>query len=149
MKRLIKYRKSEVNQISIRYKNEDFEFSLWQELSIDEDNIEKELKTQPSYYGFLLLLQKKLNTRFEDFKRRRRKVYGKLLLRAKSQKVGSRFMNDETARAWVESHPQFDKITKLCIKAKDDADTIYAAVQGFQQRKDLLQTLSSNRRKES
>jgi len=148
MKKLFKYKDSAVNNISIYYQGEKITFSLWDEVKISEEAMDKEIKTQPSHYGFLLLLQKKLNTRFEDLKRRRKKVYGQLLVKAKEMKVGPRLMNDDTARAWVESHPKFNKITKLCIKAKDDADTIYAAVQAFQQRKDLLQTLSSNRRKE-
>jgi hypothetical protein len=49
----------------------------------------------------------------------------------------------------VVSRKSYVKITNMCIKAKDDADTIYAAVRAFEQRKDLLQTISSNRRRES
>jgi hypothetical protein len=149
MRKLKEYRRSSVNRISINYGGEKITFSLWNEVKIDEAAIERELKDQPSHYGFLLLLQKKLNTRFEQLKRARERRYGRLLIKAKEKRVGPRLMNDETAKAWVVSRKSYVKITNMCIKAKDDADTIYAAVRAFEQRKDLLQTISSNRRRES
>jgi hypothetical protein len=136
-----------VNNISIVYDGEKIRFNLFEEVSINENRLDQEIKSQPSLYAFLILIQKKLNTRFEGLKQERKKLYGQLFLRAKQRSHAGRPYNDEMAKAWVESHKKYVTITSNCIKAKDEADVLYAAVRAFEQRKDLIQTLSSNNRK--
>lgn len=151
MSKLKEYQKSKVNRIKIQYGKETFEFNLFEELKINETIIDRELKEQPSHYGFILLLQKKLTTRFEDLKLERKKIWGELTIKAKSkmQQNTQRPYTDDMCKAWVESHKLYILASQNCIRAKDDADSIFACVKAFEQRKDLLQTISSNRRKES
>ena len=59
-----------------------------------------------------------------------------------------RYMSDDAAKAWVESHPKFVKASRDCIKAKDAVDMMYAVVRAFEQRSNLIQTISSNIRNE-
>jgi hypothetical protein len=149
MKRLIRYKTSQVNQINIRYGKEVIKFNLFAEVRIIESQLEKELKYQPSYYGFLLLLHKQLMAEFEKLKHERKRVHGLLYLNAKDRKAtNGRFHSDEGAKAYADSHKRFLRISTQCIKVREDADKIYACVRAFEQRKDLMQTLSSNIRKE-
>lgn len=145
-----KHNKLTFLNINIQYGDEKITLNLLSELRINPDQINDEIKRQPSKYGFLLLLHKKLLTRFEEIKTERKKVYGKLYMRAKETKQAStgRPMSDDLAKAWVESHKKYVDITMLCIKAKDDADTIFSCVRAFEQKKDLIQSLSSNIRNE-
>lgn len=151
MARLKDYVKSPINIITIKYGKETITFNLAEELIITEAKLDKELKEQPSYYGFLLLFHKKLITKFEDLKLSRRRTWGKLTLlgKKKNQEGTSRAYTNDMVEAWVESHKDYIEASRLCIIAKDDADAIYAAVKAFEQRKDLLQTISSNLRKEN
>lgn len=149
MKRLNAYRKSKVLDIKIRFNGELVSFNLATELRVNPDIINDNLKTQPGYYGFCLLLHKKLLSRFEQLKMERDAVYGKIFLNAKATKnMNGRPYSDDAARAYTESHKKFKDISLQCIKAREDADIISAAVKGFEQRKDILQSISSNIRKE-
>lgn len=141
-------RASKIPYIRIKYGEELLKFNLFDELRINENLLDKEVKDQPGYYGFLLLLHKKLLTRFETLKNERVKIKAQLFVKYK-EKIGNggRPLNDETVKAMVDKDKKFQEITEQCIKARDDADTIYACVRSFEQRKDLIQTLSSNNRK--
>lgn len=150
-KRLRKYRSLDLMNIEINYGGKVIRFNLYDELKIDDTNagtLGNELKFQPSSYGFLILLHKKLLSTFETLKQRRKKAWASAYLSAKkSSQTGTRFLPDEMAKAEADNDSKYNKLTLLCIKAKDDADTIFACMKSFEQRKDLLQTLSSNNRK--
>lgn len=147
MKRLSTYKKSKVLNINIRYNKELISFNLATELRISTTIINENLKTQPGYYGFCLLLHKKLLTIVEQSKMERDSVYGRLFLKAKETKImNNRPYSDDAAKCWVDSHKEFKTITLACIKAREDSDIILAAVKSFEQRKDLLQSLASNER---
>jgi hypothetical protein len=149
MKRLSTYRKSKVLNIKVRYNGELITFNLASELRINPDIINENLKVQPGYYGFCLLLHKKLLSRFEQLKADRDAIYGSIFLNAKETKImNGRPYSDDAAKAYTESHSRFKKITTECIKAREDADVILAAVKGFEQRMQILQSMSANIRNE-
>lgn len=148
MKKLSSYRASPLFNITINYGGEAYKFNLAHELKIDEVLINKHIKNQPIDFSFLMMLHKKLLSEFEILKHKRKKTYGKLFLQAKDKLHNGRPYNDDMAKAWAESRKEFQSISKQCILCKDSADTIYTCVRAFEQRKDLLQTLSSNNRRE-
>jgi hypothetical protein len=151
MSKLIKnHGKAGFLQITIQYGDEKISFNLLKELAVSEETINSELKLQPSKYGFCLLLHKKLLTRYEQLCKERKRMWGKLFYMAKETKGSNgRLMSDDLAKAYVEKHKDYATLTKACIQAKDDADTIYACIKSFEQRKDVIQTLSSNIRSQS
>lgn len=130
--------------VSITYNGEKIKFNLGKEVQIDEDDLEKELQGQPNKYGFLLLLHKKLLTEFEIAKTTKKKKWAHLYLKAKEEMRNGRPINDDMAKASADSNSKYIELCLRCIKIKDSADTIFAAVKAFEQRKDLMQTLSSN-----
>lgn len=150
MKRLFKYKTSKVNEVFIKYGNETINFNIFKEANINEEDIEREIKSQPSKYAFLFVLHKKLLTKFETLRQHRQELYGKLyaISKGKVSKSTGRPFSDDLSKAWVEAHPRYTKLTHQCIKAKDEADVLQGCVRAFEQRKDLIQTLSSNTRKE-
>jgi hypothetical protein len=148
MARLSAYKKSPIFNINIVYNGERVSFNLAKELRINADSIDYELSTQPGYYGFCLLLHKKLLTIFEQCKLERKRVYGRLLVQSKDRKLNGRPYTDDLSKSWVESHKNYIAVSEKCIQAKDHADTIYSCIKSFEQRKDLLQSIASNRRAE-
>lgn len=147
--KLSNYRKSDINIIDVTYGGKRFRFNIWQEVKITEANVEAEIKGQSSRYAFVFVLHKKLLARFEELKQERKALYGSLLSKAKSrvQKNGRPF-TDDAAKGWVDNQGLYRQITKKTIKAREDADVLLGVVRAFEQRKDLIQTLSSNLRKE-
>lgn len=140
-------KKMDLMNININYGGKKIAFNLFDELRIDEDAISRELQQQPTHFAFVSMLQKKCQTRFEQLRQERKKLFGELYLHAKKKTHQNRPYSDDMCRAYVESHRRYRKITTECIKAKDDADILYSCVSGFLQKKDLLQTISSNNRK--
>lgn len=149
MKRLTYYKVSKLNTLNINYGGEKIRINLWRELRITPESIDVEIKNQPSSYGFLLLLHKKLLAAFEEAKLQRGRTYGRLFLSSKG-KTGknNRLYSEEACKAYAECHPSFVEASQRCIEIRRSADEVYAAVRAFEQRKDLMQTLSSNQRKE-
>lgn len=145
-----KFRGSIISNITIKYGNEVHRFNLIDIVEITEYTIDREMKRQPGYYGFCLLLQKKLTTLYERARQKRKRLYGKLYLRAKSnlKSESGRGYSDEAAKAYVLCNKEYIRATEACITAKDHADTMWAVIKAFEQRKDLMQTISSNKRKE-
>lgn len=132
--------------IKIIYNGEKIIFNLGKEARINEDDLEKELQGQPNKYGFLLLLHKKILTEFEKAKVAKKKKWAHLYLQAKESTTTGRPMNDTMAEATADKHPGYIELCHRCIELKDQADSIFAAVRTFEQKKDLMQTLSSNLR---
>lgn len=145
-----KFKRSNLSTIIVKYGKEIHRFNIIDIVQITEHTIEREMKRQPGYYGFCLLLQKKLNTAYEELRQERKRMHGRLYLRAKEhlKSNSGRGYSDEAAKAYVLCHPKYVTLTKACIAAKDSADTMWAVIKAFEQRKDLMQTISSNKRKE-
>lgn len=150
MNPISKYKGSSINIISIRYEKEDININLARAAKISEQSMEAEIKGQPSYYFFLFSLHKKLLTKFELLKLQRKSTYGRLYAMAKDRKSSStgRYLSEAAVKAWVESHKKYLKASENCIRVRDQADQVLGAVRAFEQRKDLMQSLSANLRKE-
>lgn len=147
MERIKKYGKLDLMNIDIKYGKQRIQFNLFEEAKIKDEEGNHQLIVQPAYYGFIFLLHKRLLTQFEDAKQRRKRIWSREYLKAKQGGVGAKYLPDAMAEAKANSSKSFKNITSLCIKLKDNADTLYACVKAFEQRKDLLQTISSNNRK--
>lgn len=141
------YNKSSLLRVKIKFNSEIIKFNLFKELKINDNILDTELLSQAKYYGFILMLFGKLKTQFELIKNDRKSLGSKLYVKYKKEVVNGRPINDEVAKSKVLINKEYIQLTKDCIKAKDDVDTIYACMKAFEQRKDLLQTLSSNTRK--
>lgn len=149
MKRLSKYYKSDLMNIQIVYGGKTYRFNLHEELKINEAIINSEIKSQPSSFAFISMLHKKLMEQFESLKQERKRTWATLYLRGKDKFIGGRPYSDEMAKAYAEKHPRYKTITDQCIAVRTNADALYTCVISFIQRKDILQTLSANNRKEN
>lgn len=143
-------RKSKVNEISIKYEKEHFQFNLNEELSINPDKITKELQEQPSYYGFLLLLRNRLLTVKEDKLRQLEKIESQLYMKYCSKINGktNRPYSDKNAKEMVYANDKYNDAKISHIKAIQNYNDINACVMAFEQRATLIQSISANLRNE-
>jgi hypothetical protein len=142
---------SKINEIRIKYDGELFKFNLSSELSITEEKINSELKEQPAYYGWLLLLRNRLLTQMEDLEREVDKIYAHIYL-SQSDKINpktNRPFSDKAAIQKALSSEKYNSMKAKLIKAKLNYNDIVACVKAFEQRASLIQTLASNLRKET
>jgi len=139
---------SQLMNITIKYGNEKFNFNLFKELQITEERINYELKEQPSSYAFLSLLHKKVLRTYSDKLVEADRVYGRLFSAKKgttNQNTG-RVFNDDQAKQYALKHDDYVEVTKEVNRLKEEVGILDTCVRSFEQRKDLLQTLSSNLR---
>jgi len=150
-KKLDKYiTRSSINDITIKYGKETFNFNLVEELSINENKINEELKEQPSYYGFLLLLQSRLLTVKEDTQRQADSKYASKYLKASEKKNPNtgRNYSDKAAIQIALADEGYNLAVKRALQAKQDYNIITSCVRSFEQRAHLIQSLAANQRRE-
>jgi hypothetical protein len=142
--------KSKVNEIKIKYNGETFRFNLNEELSINPKKLNEELKEQPSYYGFLLLLRNRLLTTKEDLEIQKDKVYAHNYLKTSDaiNPSTNRPYSDKAAVQKALSAKSYIEASQSFLKAKQDYNDINSCVMAFEQRSSLIQSLSANVRAE-
>ena len=141
---------SKLLDIRIQYGEEFFKFNLFEELLITEARMDSELKTQASSFAFIAMLHKKLIRVVDDKKMEMDKTYYTKYLEGKelTQESSGRPFTDDQAKAYASSHKEYIKAIQAYNDAKEKAGVISVCVDSFEQRKDLLQTLSANLRKD-
>lgn len=149
MSKLIGYaQKSRLMSIRIKFGNESFNFNLFEELQVNENIINDEIKIQPSISGFLGTMLTKLERIREDKEAEMNKVYHKLFTLNKSKVVDSgRYASDDLSKSMVISSRKYQDALKNYLIAKENASLIKTCVNSFEQRSFLIQTLSANLRK--
>jgi len=143
--------KSKLMDITIKYGTEKFKFNLFEELVINENKINSELKDQPSSYGFLLLLHKKLIRIKDDLEIEKDKTWAKAFIKAKNKtdsKTGRPTAN-ELAKEMATANQGFTEIALQLNQAKETADIIGSCCRSFEQRGHLVQSIAANLRKEN
>ena len=151
MSRLNKYaRKSDLMKVQIRYGDEIFKFNLYQETRIEENSINKELQNQPSSYSFLIMLHKKLIGIKSIAEALKDRAYAKAFIGYKTKIDDStgRATSKEVAKEKAQINKRYTEAEDEYLRANTNCNIIEACVRAFEQRKDILQTLSANQRKE-
>lgn len=146
-----KARKSNLMRIIIKYGAEKFTFNLYEELQISEDQINRELQEQPTAYGFLGLLQKRLKRVAMDLEVRKESVYGKLyaIYKRKDNPDTNRPYSDDLAKQLATAHRKYERVKLEWNQAIENAEIVGVCVKAFEQRALLIQSISANKRKEN
>lgn len=144
MSKLIKYAESsDIMNIKIKYNNQVFDFNLDTELKVSESNIATHLKNQTRSYAFIAMLHKKLIIKVRDEQKAFNRIKGEELA-SLAAKSGAKWK----AEAEISSLPRLVKMERNLLELEEARDVLEVAVRTFEMRKDLIQTLSANIRKE-
>jgi hypothetical protein len=143
-------KRSNLMNISIQYGNDKIKFNLFEELTIDEVKLNDEIKSQPSYYGFLSVLMVRLKKKLDDKLAIKERIFAELFTDFKDEidsNTNRPFSND-VAEAMAIAEESYQQALKEHIKAEEEYGLIKACVDSFTQRSHLIQSLSANVRKE-
>lgn len=143
MSKLINYaEKADFMNISLDIDGQKYAFNLDKELRIAETKLNEEIKDQTRGYAFLAMLRNKV---IQQQKKKQKQF---------ERKKNSLFIEFKKTTAKVTEANQQALATPELRKIQDQVDNLTEireildiAVNAFVQRKDLLQTLSSNTRK--
>ena len=150
MKKLLKYSEtSTLMGITIEYNGEKINFNLFDEIVVDENKINHEIKVQPSSYAFLNMLYKKLIRVSKDKEKTMERKYAHLFIKYKSETdpLTNRPFNNDIAMEMVKKNKEYQKSLTDYHDAQHNADILEVCVKAFEQRYSLIQTLSANIRK--
>jgi len=150
MKRIKQYASSSsLMDVKITYGDETFSFNLFEELVVNENKINQEIKEQPSAFAFLAMLHKKLLRISKDKKAEMEKAYARMYMQYKKKidPETQRQYPKESAKEMATKSPIYQSAIKAYHQAEENWGVIDSCVKGFEQRASLIQTLSANIRK--
>jgi len=142
---------SKLMDITIRYDGQDISFNLYAETIVDENQINREIQEQPSIYAFLGMLHKKLIRKAQDKKREMEKTYAEVYIKSKEKidENTGRVTSHDLAKEKAIVSTRYQKSILHYQTAQHEANIIEVCVTTFEQRQQLIQTLSANIRKTS
>ena len=129
--------------INIAYGKEVFKFNLSQELVIDEATIQDDLKTSAQKYAFLKMLHTRLLIKARDLDKNRKKVRA-IRLERLIEDIGA----VKRAEVALEKDKKYRVAYKDWLTVEGQKEIIEVCVKSFEQRTELLRTLSANLRQE-
>lgn len=144
MSKLIEYaQSSSIMEIKIKYNDQLFKFNLDTELKVQESSIATHLKNQPRGYAFLAMLHKKMVIKVRDAsKHYTREKFKKLSV------IKPKYDTLKEAESHLSQDLGLQKLEREILEYEEARDVLEVAVRAFEMRKDLIQTLSANIRKE-
>jgi len=151
MGRINKYAsRSKLMDIHVQLGDEVFRFNLYEELAISEARVNTELLDQASSYAFLGMLHKKLLRAAKDKELEVVKIYNEGYIRFKKEinEETGKPINDDLAKAKAATTSEYKLACTLAADIQEKTNLIKVCVDAFEQRKDLIQTISANLRKE-
>ena len=143
MSKLIEYSStSPIMDIKIKLNDKVYAFNLDKELRISENRVGAHLMNQARSYAFVAMLHKKLIIKVRDHQKHIARVRDLAISRHTDS------MGIMAAKAKSANDPKLKKLEDELMHIEEARDTIEVCVRSFEMRKDLIQTLSANIRKE-
>jgi hypothetical protein len=136
---------SDLMNVRIKVNGELIAFNLYKEVRIEGNSINDDILSQPRLYSFLGAVHVQCVKAFEEAEANKKRIYATLYVSYK-KKVGpgGRPNSDDLAKALTEKSVKYKLAVKKSILAKEQMQIILNCLEAFKQRKDLIQSLSSN-----
>lgn len=145
---------SPLMEVTIKHGGKVINFNLYDEVKIQEAHIAHELANHPGVYSYLLMLQASLINKAKDIEATLKEMESDLWLFYATNSESpyytdnGKFPTNAIVEAYINSDKGILMKRKELRKVEMDRDSIIACVKSFEVRKDLIQTLSANLRKE-
>jgi hypothetical protein len=142
-------KKAQLMEVSVKLGEESFSFNLFEELTITEARINAELFIQPNSYAFVGMLYKRLLAVIDDRKLEATKARATSYLWWKGERNDfDKPYSDDYCQAQADIDKDYLEKLVALNEAKEKAGILEICVRAFEERKDLIQTISANNRKE-
>lgn len=138
-----------VLQVKIKEGQQPQKLDLNVDLDINRENINAEMTNQPSMFAWYAVLHELAKAKSVEMKRKEKAFRAELDKKIRSKAKEDEVKLTETAiDSIITTSPDFINIQKLCNNADLEAGLLNVARQAFEQRKDMLISISSNMRNE-
>ena len=134
-------------RVRLSYDGEEFDFNLAAELKINREGLDKELKNHATSYAFISMLHVKLVIKHKELnKSLAAKKNRKIPMVRKQQGLSSL---KEAEAYLLKNDKKLRDGERELLALEELKDVLEIAVKSFEYRKDLLQTISANKRREN
>ncbi len=133
------------DEITVSYRGKIYTINITQELAIDENILNQQLKNIPSNYAFLCLLRDKSIKQRDKLERDKELAYAKAWVYYKES--DSRVSN-ELATNKALTNNSYREIEARYLKALDKANRLISICKAYESRERILQTISANTRRQ-
>lgn len=147
--------KSSLNIVRIKVEGEEpLVINITRELTIRERTIQSHIQVQPALYATLSVMHRKAIAAFERLELLEQRVLGKLFKEYKTDRESEYFKenhklpSDDLCNHMALSDRRYTSVANQKIDAKEDMLILGSLVKSFEQKADLLQTISANYRRE-
>lgn len=131
--------------LEIKYEGKKYKIDIKKELEIDENILNEQIRDIPSNYAFLCMLRDRAINKKNLLEAEMNQAYSQAWVYYKE--ADSRINNDlATNRANV--NKKYLSLQKKYLKALDKATTLSSICRAYESRDRLIQTISSNLRKQ-
>lgn len=144
---------SSLMKVEILYEGKRIKFNLYEELNIQTDRINTEIKDQPKIYGFISMLLKATRKEARRLELQKETALSKAIFELTSSK-GSRYFKQKgtycpanMAKEIGKSDPMYVMASKKHARMKGQEEDLESIVKSFEMRAQLIQTLSANKRR--
>lgn len=132
------------DKIRVHYRGKKYTINLTEELSINENLINKQLKTQPSNYAFLCLLRDEAIYERDNLEREMKKIHSEAWLYYKENTN----CNNDTAEHKAQTTHKYQTSMVKYLKAAKHAAKLISICRSYEARERILQSLNANLRKQ-
>lgn len=130
--------------LSLFYKGKRVTINLTQELSINENVINGQLKNSPSNYAFLCLLRDRAIYKRDKLEKKQQQAYSNAWVYYKE----SGNINNDLADHKATIHSKYVSITERLDKINYRVNILTSACKAYESREKIMQTVSANLRKQ-
>ena len=143
-------KKSKFSKVSLVINEEVIKFNLFDELRVNQDNVNSELNNQPAVYSYLTSILANLTKDYKKKLLEKEKIFARQFIKAKDDFYKHHFKNtsDEYASSQAKTSIAYLKAAKLEIEAEEKVNIFKGIVEAFRQRANSLQQISANNRKD-
>lgn len=139
---------SAYSTIEIVYGKDKVRVNMFRELKIEEETIEDSLKRQPVTYGFICTAYQGAVQEVKLFKLELDGFYSELYNKYKDKVISGKYLTKEALENKIKSDPKYRLMCKKLIRLETSKGILEDFKRALEQKKDIMQTLSANRRKE-
>ncbi len=132
--------------LKVRYQGKIIRINITKELSINESIINSQLKDSPSSYAFLCMLKNKYIKERDKLDREKEIAYSEAWLYYKSSDSK---MNNDTANHKANTNKKYISIYNKWQKISNIAENLISICRAYENRENILRTISANLRKEN
>jgi hypothetical protein len=130
--------------VKVKYNKQVFEFNLNEELKINENNLNTNIKGHTRSYAFLCMLHVKLIMKHRDQSKLVKRMKDDLMVTYKPKYKTV----TEAEAVMYKKNPKLREMEDEMIHIEELKEVIQVSVRAFEARKDLLQSISANVRRE-